>query len=102
MTTPATVSQANKATLVDHVAQELAVPERTASRLLDAVLGSFCELLRERRKIIVKGFGTFECKMRKGRTYRHPLTGSFIAVPDRETILFKPSELLLEVTRESA
>ncbi len=94
--------QANKGILADRVAQELNVPRRTAARVLDAVLDSVRELLRSRGKVAVKGFGTFERKIRKGRAYKHPLTGKSIDVADKETILFKPSDQLIRDTKTGA
>jgi len=91
--------QANKGILSEAVAQELNVPRRTAARVLDAVLDSIQDLLRSRGKVAVKGFGTFERKIRKGRAYKHPLTGKSIDVADKETIMFKPSDQLIESTK---
>ncbi len=93
------VRQANKGILSEAVAQELNVPRRTAARVLDAVLDSIQDLLRTRGKVAVKGFGTFERKIRKGRAYKHPLTGKSIDVADKETIMFKPSDQLIESTK---
>lgn len=94
--------QANKGILAEAVAQELNVPRRTAARVLDAVLDSISDLLRSRAKVAVKGFGTFERKVRKGRAYKHPLTGKSIDVADKETIMFKPSDQLITSTRTGA
>lgn len=91
--------QANKGILSDRVAQELNVPRRTAARVLDAVLDSVRDLLKSRGKVAVKGFGTFERRIRKGRAYKHPLTGESIEVADKETIMFKPSDQLIADTR---
>ncbi|MBI5852730.1 MAG: HU family DNA-binding protein [Planctomycetes bacterium] len=78
------------------------VPRRTAARVLDAVLDSVRDLLRTRGKVAVKGFGTFERKVRKGRAYKHPLTGKSIDVADKETVLFKPSDQLIADSRADA
>ena len=94
--------QANKGILAEAVAQELNVPRRTAARVLDAVLDSIQDLLRTRGKVAVKGFGTFERRIRKGRAYKHPLTGKSIDVADKETIMFKPSDQLITSTRTGA
>jgi DNA-binding protein HU-beta len=94
--------QANKGILADQIAAELNVPRRTAARVLDAVLDSISDLLRARGKVAVKGFGTFERRIRKGRAYKHPLTGESIEVPNKETIVFKPSDQLVTVTRTNA
>ena len=94
--------QANKGILADQVAAELNVPRRTAARVLDAVLDSVSELLRARGKVAVKGFGTFERRIRKGRAYKHPLTGESIDVANKETVIFKPSDQLISDTRTNA
>src|SRR5690606_11609998 len=94
--------QANKGILADRVAEELNVPRRTAARVLDAVLDSVRDLLLNRGKVAVKGFGTFERRVRKGRAYKHPLTGKSIDVADKETIIFKPSDQLIVETRTNA
>jgi DNA-binding protein HU-beta len=94
--------QANKGILADRVAHELNIPRRTAARVLDAVLDSVRDLLRGRGKVAVKGFGTFERRIRKGRAYKHPLSGKSIEVADKETILFKPSDQLIKDTRTGA
>lgn len=90
--------QANKGILADRVAEELNVPRRTAARVLDAVLDSVRDLIGLRGKVAVKGFGTFERRVRKGRAHKHPLTGKSIDVADKETIIFKPSDQLIEDT----
>lgn len=64
--------QANKGILADKVADELNVPRRTAARVLDAVLDSVSELLHSRGKVAVKGFGTFERRIRKGPRLQAP------------------------------
>lgn len=94
--------QANKGILADQVALELNVPRRTAARVLDAVLDSMRDLLQTRGKVAVKGFGTFERRIRKGRAYKHPLTGESIDVANKETIIFKPSDQLIIDTRTDA
>lgn len=94
--------QANKGILADQVAAELNVPRRTAARVLDAVLDAMRDLLRVRGKVAVKGFGTLERRIRKGRAYKHPLTGESIDVANKETVIFKPSDQLIIDTRSTA
>ncbi len=94
--------QANKGILADSVAEELNVPRRTAARVLDAVLDAVSDLLHARGKVAVKGFGTFERRIRKGRAYKHPLTGASIEVANKETIVFKPSDQLIADTKSNA
>ena len=93
------IRQANKGMLSEAVARELDVPRRTAARFLDAVLDSIQDLLRTRGKVAIKRFGTLECKVRKGRAYKHPVTGKSIDVADKATVLFKPSDNLTTSTK---
>ena len=93
--------QANKGILADQVARELNVPRRTAARVLDAVLDSMRDLLRARGKVAVKGFGTFERRIRKGRAYKHPLTGESIDVANKEKKRFNLYGTVSEEQRKS-
>ena len=71
---------------------------RSAAVVLDGVLDSIRDLLAERGKVAIKGFGTFERRIRKGRAYKHPVTKEVIDVPNRETIVFVPSDELVRAT----
>ena len=62
------------------------------------MLDSITDLLATKGRVAVKGFGTFERKVRKGRAYKHPVSGKSIDVADKMTILFKPSKNLIDAT----
>jgi len=89
-------NQANKGMLTEAVSIKVGGSRRQAARILDAVLDSITELLTEKGRVALKGFGTFERRVRKGRAYKHPVTGESIEVKDKETIMFKPSKNLIE------
>ncbi len=86
---------ANKAELSDTVAEKLGISRKRAMRTVNAVLRVISDLLRDKGKVAVKGFGTFESRTRKGRAYKHPKTGESVVVPDKGTVVFKPSKNLL-------
>ena len=67
--------------------------------MVDAALDSIRQELRLRGRVAIKGFGVFELRVRKGRRYRHPRTGRTIAVGDKQTIGFKPSQQLVAATK---
>ena len=71
-----------------------------ASRLSSP--GWWAEWTLDQGQVAVKGFGTFERRIRKGRAYKHPLTGESIDVANKETIIFKPSDQLIVETRTNA
>lgn len=87
---------ANKSTLVDRLSRELNLSNRDTTRVVDAVLESIRDELSLRGRVRIKGFGIFSRRVRKGRRYRHPVTCLDIKVPDRETVVFKPSDRLIE------
>ncbi len=94
-------NQANKGMLTESVSEKVGGSRRQAARILDAVLDSITELLTAKGRVAIKGFGTFERKIRKGRAYKHPVTGKSIEVADKMTILFKPSKNLIDATKKS-
>lgn len=87
---------ANKATLVERLSRELNLTSRDTTRIIDAVLNSIRRELSLCGTVRIKGFGLFTRKTRKGRSYRHPVTFRDIRVPDRETVVFKASDRLVE------
>jgi len=95
-------NQANKGMLTEAVSLKVGGSRRQAARILDAVLDSITDLLANKGRVAVKGFGTFERRIRKGRAYKHPVTGKSIEVADKETILFKPSKNLIDATNAAA
>jgi len=93
---------ANKANLVVRLSRELDLTARDTTKIVDAVLDSIRQELSESGTVRIKGFGLFSRKTRKGRSYRHPVTFRDIRVPDRETIVFKPSDRLIEAASLSS
>ena len=92
---------ANKSTLVDRLSRELNLSNRDTTRIVDAVLESIRDELSLRGRVRIKGFGIFSRRVRKGRRYRHPVTACDIRVADRPTIVFKPSNRLIEAATSS-
>ena len=79
------VKETGKILLVDYSdIQNLKTTEIEAERFLhdgglDSTKRYFLVAANARGKVAVKGFGTFERRIRKGRAYKHPLTGASIA-----------------------
>lgn len=96
------MDSANKSTLVDRLSRELNLSCRDTTRIVDAVLESIRDELSSRGRIRLQGFGIFTCRVRKGRRYRHPVTSCDVTVPDRQTIVFKPSDRLVEAAAPPA
>lgn len=94
--TRARTQQANKRDLAQALAFRLNLPPRVAMTILDGVLDSVTSLLKEKKKVAVKEFGTWEHRVRKGRSYIHPRTGETVDVASKSTVYFRPSDRLKE------
>ncbi len=86
----------NKGELIEAVASHLGESKATASRALDAVLGSLTEGVQKDGKVSIAGFGTFRKKDRKERTAINPATKEPMHIPASSTVGFTPSQALKE------
>ena len=92
----------HKSDLAKKVAEKTGLSHKDAEAAVDTAFDLITDALAAGEKVVITGFGTFERKVRKGRAYKHPLTGKSIDVADKETILFKPSDQLIEDSRADA
>ncbi len=79
-------------------------PELNTSEL-EIVVDTFSEsignALRENKKVILKGFGTFFVKkLNEKRSARNPKTGEIIYVPEKNRVRFKTSKKLKKFINE--
>lgn len=58
------------------------------------VFENVAEILLQRGRVEVRGFGTFELVRRKARRARNPRTGERIEIPARTAVRFSPSPAL--------
>lgn len=86
----------NKTDIILTVAEDLDIPKSEASKAVDAVLGAIIEGIEISDKVQFNGFGSFKLVTRAERNGHNPITGEFIIIPERKTIKFKPSQVLLE------
>ncbi|MFN3575395.1 MAG: HU family DNA-binding protein [Tabrizicola sp.] len=81
-------SNASKADLIKSVAREINTSDAAAGRAVDAVLKGVLELAAS-RKLILRGFGSFEVRHRNARTARNLRTGLPVEVPARDVLTFR-------------
>ncbi len=84
----------NKTQLIAQVAQRTGVTKRDAERLVNTTLEVMAETLQSHEKVQLSGFGTFEAKLRSGRTGRNMQTQAPVDVKPAWAPTFKPSKLL--------
>ena len=82
-----------KAELIRQVAKASGgtLNERAVARVLDAAFAVIGEAIREDRRFVWPGFGTFTVKERAARPGRNPQTGEAMRIAASKTVGFRPS-----------
>lgn len=86
-----------KKEFIDRASESQGVTKTRFSESLESVVEALTELFENEDEVIIKGFGRFGVKNRRGREYRNPLTGDKINKPDSKLPYFKPSETLRDM-----
>jgi integration host factor subunit beta len=72
--------------------------ERVVNQMFDLMVGA----LREKRRIEIRGFGSFAVRVRSPRHARNPKTGQAVIVPVRRTPFFTAGKELRERLNDPA
>lgn len=76
---------------VDEIYDKIDLSKNDISAVTDCLLSILKEKKIEKKSIELRGFGSFDIVLRKGReNARNPLTGAKVSVPDRHTVKFRP------------
>lgn len=86
-----------KAELVEEVANSSDLTKKDAEVIVQTVLDSIVESLKNGEKIELRGFGSFRVRNRSSRQGRNPKTGSTVKVPAKKVPYFKPGKELKEL-----
>ncbi len=86
----------NKADLIEAVAAKAEVSRRDAEAVVESALSIIEESLVAGEIVKLSGFGNFEKKVRAARVGTNPADRSKIEIPERKTVVFKPSKTLKE------
>lgn len=85
------VPQASKTDLIKDVAEKLGTGDTYGTKVVEAVLLGIGELSIG-KKLIIRGFGTFEVKHKAARTARNVRTGLPVPVAARDVLTFKAAK----------
>ena len=61
---------------------------------LNCLLGQLTEALAQGERIEIRGFGSFDCRLRPPRIGRNPKTGATVHLPATTAIHFKPGKAM--------
>lgn len=84
-----------KKDLVNNLASKLSLEKDEITQIVDTVLDGVKEILSEGSSLEIRGFGTFEVKIRKGKkNARNPKTGEKVQTQPHYVICLKPGQEL--------
>ena len=86
-----------KADLIDEVAKKSDLSKKDSEVIVQAVLDSIVESLKNGGKVELRGFGSFRLRDRASRQGRNPKTGEKVFVPAKKVPYFKPGKDLKEL-----
>ncbi|MCX7776011.1 MAG: HU family DNA-binding protein [Rectinemataceae bacterium] len=94
-----------KAELIDALYDSLSPSSRTTRKeiheLIDGLFAEIKSAILNGKVVELRGFGTFEVKLRKGRAKaRNPKTGEIVAVSDHGVASFRPGRELKKAAWE--
>lgn len=86
-----------KADLVEVVYQvHGGLSRRESARVVEKMIDSIKKVLLSGEKVQISGFGTFEVVARRARKGRNPQTGREIAINSHQSLVFRPSKVLVQ------
>lgn len=93
------MNMANKAELIEKVAEKADLTKKDATTAVDAVFSTIQDLLADGEKVQLIGFGNFEVRDRAARKGRNPQTGKEISIPASKVPAFKPGKALKDAVK---
>ena len=89
------MSKLTKAEIIDAIYNKTSTDRKEISAIVDLFIEEIKSALILRKIIELRGFGTFEIKIRKGREKaRNPRTGEFLSVGSHGIALFRAGKEL--------
>lgn len=87
----------NKSDLIEMLAKKLPnLAARDVEVIVNTVFDSMTDALKKNERIEIRGFGSFEVRVRKPRIGRNPKTGQAVEVGERLVPFFKVGKELRE------
>lgn len=86
-----------KSELIARLARkETHLPEKKVGEVVKSILGTMSEAMVDGQRIEIRGFGSFELRLRPPRQAHNPKTGERVMTETKQTPHFKPGKELRE------
>ena len=89
-------SAMTKADLINHISEKSGITRVKAETVVNTIFDSMVEALLKNDRIEIRGFGSFEVRVRQPRQGRNPKTGESVDVGLRKVPFFKVGKELRE------
>ncbi len=83
----------NKAEFIEKFAKKNNISIKISGAVVDTILDAIKEALIQKKRIEIRGFGSFGVKEHDSYTGRNPKTGESIGVKDKSVPFFKMSKI---------
>ena len=90
----------NKADLITSLAQKENLSTKDATEVVNTILASMADALRNGDAVEIRGFGSFSIREYGSYTGRNPKTGEEIAVKSKKLPFFKPGKDLRDAVND--
>ena len=79
----------NKSELIEELSMQMALHPKKAELLVNTILNSMIQAMKQTRRIEIRGFGSFVMRQYKPYVGRNPKTGEKIKVKEKTLPFFK-------------
>tara|TARA_B100000780_G_C20742166_1_gene294846 strand:+ start:202 stop:504 length:303 start_codon:yes stop_codon:yes gene_type:complete len=86
-----------KKDLINSVYMQIGFSKNISENLIDDLLSTITENLKNEKKLKMSKFGTFSIRSKKSRIGRNPLTKEEKTISDRDVVLFKASKVFKDL-----
>jgi integration host factor beta subunit len=92
-----------KSGLIEKVAERTPhISKKDTEVVVNTIFDAMTEALRRGERIEIRGFGSFQVKVREARDGRNPKTGEMVNIPAKRTPFFKVGKELKEMVDRTA
>ena len=81
-----------KKEIINSLYMQIGLSKRILDTILEDILNIIIESLKNKKKVKISNFGTFEIRYKKKREGRNPKTKEKKIISERNVVLFKPSK----------
>ena len=86
-----------KRDLINSVYMQIGFSKNISENLIDDLLATITENLKNEKKLKLSKFGTFSVRSKKSRIGRNPKTKELKTISDRNVVLFKASKVFKDL-----